>query len=419
MLKYRSIINLCLIIFERNILKQTTKFFLIFFIAGSINLLAQNTYYVSPNGNDSNDGSINKPFKTIDKGLSSLDSNNGTVFLRKGIYYFDASLNLNKNGNQKHYINIYAFKNEKPVLDFTGAKGNGIIISGSYYHLKGIQEKNAERSGIYITGNNNIVENCSIHENKYIGLNIAGAEASNNLILNCDSYFNYDPDKNGEDADGFGARHEVGKGNVFRGCRAWNNSDDGWDLWMADNTITIDSCYAFRNGINFWQDKNFQGDGNGFKLGGKNVPCPHILKNCVAFDNTATGRGFDENNNTAGQTLYNCTAFRNKGANFKFDNDVVQGQHVFKNCISFEGNVSIKSGIQGKNSWQGFNVSDKDFISTDTTGVLTPRNNDGTLPRSNFLRLSPNSSLIDMGADVGIPFKGKAPDLGAFEMIKK
>ena len=25
-----------------------------------------------------------------------------------------------------------------------------------------------------------------------------------------------------------------------RGCRAWWNSDDGWDLWMGNDAVVID-----------------------------------------------------------------------------------------------------------------------------------------------------------------------------------
>jgi hypothetical protein len=37
------------------------------------------------------------------------------------------------------------------------------------------------------------------------------------------------------------------------------------------------------------------------------------------------------------------------------------------------------------------------------------------LPDSNFLKLATSSGLIDKGTDVGVPYKGTAPDLGAFE----
>lgn len=47
--------------------------------------------------------------------------------------------------------------------------------------------------------------------------------------------------------------------------------------------------------------------------------------------------------------------------------------------------------------------------------MMGPRNPDGSIPESDFLRLAPDSDAIDAGMDVGLPFAGKAPDLGALE----
>jgi hypothetical protein len=59
-------------------------------------------------------------------------------------------------------------------------------------------------------------------------------------------------------------------------------------------------------------------------------------------------------------------------------------------------------------------------VSVDSTGEAgRSRNADGTLPASNFLRLVPGSDLIDVATGIGIPFKGTAPDLGAFEFVTR
>jgi len=381
--------------------------------------IAQVTVYVSPTGSDTNPGTVDQPFKSISKGMNTIGTN-GLVVLRGGVHVLGTSkLSLGKIAQAGSTIRIWAYPGETPVLDCTGNTSDGISISGNYYHLKGIEQRNAGHNGINISGNNNIIENCSVHDNQNTGLHLTGSAApgpSNNLILNCDAYRNYDPPIGGN-ADGFSAKWTVGPGNVFRGCRAYLNSDDGWDLWMATGSVLIDSCFAFRNGVDVWYSGSFDGNGNGFKLGGNFVSTRHTVRNCVSFDNAAnTGRGFDENNNPAGQTLYNCTAFRNKGDNFHFRNTVDSGQtHIIKNCISLEGVVAISSGIQGTNSWQGFTVSAADFKSIDTALVTAPRNADGRLPATTFLRLAPSSRMIDAGVDVGLPYNGRAPDLGAFE----
>ncbi|MCX6132814.1 MAG: right-handed parallel beta-helix repeat-containing protein [Ignavibacteriales bacterium] len=380
---------------------------------------AQTTVYVSPTGSDTNAGTIDQPFKSVSKGLTAVGAS-GVVILRGGVYLLGTSkLSLSKIAQAGSLIKLWAYPGETPILDCTGNTSDGISVSGSYYHLKGLEVRNAGHNGINISGNYNIIENCAIHDNKNTGLHLTGSAApgpSNNLILNCDAYRNYDPPIGGN-ADGFSAKWTVGPGNVFRGCRAYLNSDDGWDLWMATGSVLIDSCFAFRNGVDVWYSGSFDGNGNGFKLGGNFISTPHTVKNCVSFDNAAnTGRGFDENNNTAGQTLYNCTAFRNKGDNFHFKNIVDSGQtHIIKNCISLEGVVGISSGTQVANSWQGFTVSAADFKSIDTAFVTAPRNADGRLPASSFLRLAASSRMIDAGIDVGLPYTGSAPDLGAFE----
>ena len=381
-------------------------------------VLLEAQIYVSTDGNDSNPGTIDKPLKTISAAVSSASAGS-TIYLRGGVYSSSSKIKIGKSGASNYYCNLFAYQAEKPVVDFTENSSDGISLSGNYWHIKGLEIRNAGHNGINISGSYNIIENCSIHDNKNTGMQMGSSSGttypSHNLILNCDSYFNFDPPIGGN-ADGFGAKWNIGSGNIYKSCRSYNNSDDGWDLWMADSSVEIDSCFAFRNGVDIWHTGQVDGNGNGFKLGGNYIHAHHTVKNCISFDNAGnTGRGFDENNNTAGQTVYNCTAYRNKGDNFHFNNTVVTGNHDIINCISYKGNVSIKSGTQEKNSWQGFLISDSDFLSIDTALALMPRDSSGNLQTNNFFRLAAGSPLIDAGVDVGIPYSGSAPDLGAFE----
>lgn len=68
------------------------------------------------------------------------------------------------------------------------------------------------------------------------------------------------------------------------------------------------------------------------------------------------------------------------------------------------------------NLWQlPVTVTDADFESVDPTVAQGARNPDGSLPTSNFLHIITGSDLIDKGTNVGLPFEGTAPDLGAYE----
>jgi pectate lyase len=63
----------------------------------------------------------------------------------------------------------------------------------------------------------------------------------------------------------------------------------------------------------------------------------------------------------------------------------------------------------------GLKPTDKDFLSLDEKELLQPRQSDGAFPAVTFMHLTEGSALIDSGVDVGLPFHGAKPDLGAFE----
>ena len=391
-------------------------------------VLLAGAYFVSPTGNDANPGTVASPFLTILKGLNTITTN-GTVYLRGGTYAQPTKLSLTRIGVTNGAIRLWAYPGEKPVVNNAGIAGNddGFSISGRNYHLKGLEQLNAPHNGINISGHSNVIENCVVHQNTNTGIHITGGSSganfpSYNLILNCDSYLNFDPPVGGN-ADGFSAKWNLGAGNVFRGCRAWWNSDDGWDLWMGTSAVVIDQSWAFYNGTNYWGDPAFNGNGQGFKLGGQYTAAPHLLLRSVAFRNKSGG--IDQNNNTAGQTVDNNTSWGNYGKNINLfhnsTNAPMTGSHVVRNNLSFNGGSpdSFWPGtIFTNNSWQVLTnpvVSASDVLSVNTSVATAPRNADGSLPYWPFLRPVPAGRLIDKGVILSEPFTGASPDLGAFE----
>ncbi|MCF8259801.1 MAG: right-handed parallel beta-helix repeat-containing protein [Melioribacteraceae bacterium] len=382
-------------------------------ITGKVN----SQFYVSLMGSDTNSGTIDQPFQTIPKALSKISNIGDTIFVRGGIYEMFSPIKPEKNGLPDNYNKLWAYPGEKPVFDFSSQPLNsaarGIILSRKYWHVKGFEIFGTGDNGIYITGDSNKVENCITYKCRDTGIQISGG-GSYNQVINCDSYLNFDTGSKGENADGFAAKLDIGQGNLFRGCRAWSNSDDGWDLYEGGAFVIIDSCWAFRNGYNIWGISGFAGDGNGFKLGGNYIPGNHIITNSVAFHNR--GKGFDQNNNNSGVKVYNCTGWKNS-RNFSFPRPSFDSiKNELKNNISYDGSNSLEStAIYENNSWQGFSVSADDFASMDTSLATISRNSVMEIPQTDFLRLSPSSQFIDAGTDVGIAYTGLAPDLGAFE----
>jgi hypothetical protein len=61
-------------------------------------------------------------------------------------------------------------------------------------------------------------------------------------------------------------------------------------------------------------------------------------------------------------------------------------------------------------------VTDEDFVSLDTTGMMGPRQSNGNLPFTTFGHLAEGSNLIDAGTvNTGLPYNGDAPDVGWVE----
>ena len=213
--------------------------------------LLQAQIFVAPDGLDTNPGTLDLPLKNISTAIIRAQAGD-TIYLRGGIYSLSIKISISKNGNENSQYHLFAYNEEKPILDFSSMPVNssnrGITLSGSYWYVKGIDIKGAGDNGMNISGSNNIIEFCSFYENHDTGLQLGGG-ASNNKIINCDSYFNVDPSQG--NADGFAPKLDVGTNNYFYGCRAWQNSDDGWDGYMRgsnDVSTTLENCWCFMNG---------------------------------------------------------------------------------------------------------------------------------------------------------------------------
>ncbi len=396
-------------------------FTLILFVVFLNNNSAQ--IYVAADGDDSYPGTLEQPLKNITAAVALAQAGD-TIYVRGGVYSLAATISISKSGteNNKHYL--LAYQDERPLLDFSsmpfGSSNRGIRLSGSYWYIKGLDIKGAGDNGMNISGSNNLIEFCSFYENRDTGLQFGGG-ASNNRIINCDSYFNADPGQG--NADGFAAKLDVGTNNYFYGCRAWQNSDDGWDGYLrgADDISTVvENSWCFANG--YLKDGNPSiGNGNGYKMGGGdngnslNLANDFTLIKSIAFDNRV--KGFDQNNNRGSMTLRNCSAYRN-GTNYSIPSVINADETAtVTNCVALGSVGSLAAFVvQQTNSWYTpFIVTSDDFVSIDTTGVRGPRNLDGRLPIVEFLHLADGSDLIDGGTDIGLPFIGVAPDLGAFE----
>jgi len=395
-------------------------------------------YFISPTGSDTTGtGTISNPWFTLNKAWTVLKAGD-TVYLRGGTYAFNTQQNLRgKDGTAGSLINIFAYPNETPVLTKSSSYPAtfGILFTGNYFYWKDIEITGyTQPNGSVLSygfrvenSSNNTFENLKVHGNG-CGMTIVNngytLHSTNNLVLNCDFYENQDPlttDDPYGNSDGLSIAwithpEDV---NTVRGCRFYWNSDDGFDMFSNDGQVIIENCQSFFNGY-IPGTFTAAGDGNGFKLGASNDyrnDVKRILKNCVAIKNKR--HGFDINDELGIIKLYNCDAYLNGYSGIVLStNNLVNYAY---NCLSYANtnpNGLSTNGIYLNNSWQNnITVNNDDFVSLDLSLLLTPRQSNGELPITNLLRLANGSDLINAGVDVGIPYNGTAPDIGAYEKV--
>lgn len=417
--------------------------------------IAETSWYVAPDGDDSAAGTLERPFATVQRAQEAAVPGD-TVFLRGGTYrvtepqatrrrrLFARIIVLDKSGDPGKPITYRAYQDERPVFDCSDVKPprqrvTVFYVSGSWLHLQGI-----EVIGVQVTitthtqsicfesqGSHNIFERLSMHDGQAIG--IYHVRGSDNLFLNCDAWNNWDhtsEDGKGGNVDGFGCHPTKGStGNVFRGCRAWFNSDDGYDCISAQEPVTFENCWAAFNGLSAEGKK--LADGNGFKAGGygsdrpNELPNPiprHVIRGCLAVGNKANG--FYANHHPGGCDWIHNTAFRN-GTNFNMlgrlaDNrtDVDGSGHKLVNNLSYGSRRDLtainlpKCELSGNSFTLDLKLTDDDFVSLDETQFMLPRQPDGKLPVSSWLRPTANSQLVGAGTEQ--PSSNSMPTIGAF-----
>jgi hypothetical protein len=411
------------------------------------------TYYVSTNGSNSNRGTISEPWLTWSKAFSTAQAGD-TVYFRGGIYYSSVTdgtgYSPQINGAITDTICFVNYPDEVPVLDFSNVKsttGNmnyGLRMNLKYVKIKGLTVRNVwqlapsdECVGWQISGSHIVIENCTVY-------NIGGAgfrdfNCTEIHFINCDAHDCYDlltTSLPGNDGYGFASWNGTTRtgSTYFKNCRAWKNGDDGFAFWNI-SYVETDNCWSFCNGL-------MEGGGEGFKLGFtanySSIPLQRVVKNCFAAYNRIAGFFTNEAASTPSQhmMMYNNTSYHNGyypvyptyGFGFWVDNssssDKEELARIFKNNISFankSAEIFITAGglyTHSFNSWDhspSYTITNTDFVSLDSTGISGPRHADGSLPDLDFLKLAASSDFIDAGTNVGIPYNGKAPDLGWFE----
>ena len=428
------------------------KVFLMMALLAGAETAEATKYYISPTGKDSYTGDSKRhPWATLGKAQQHLQAGD-VVYILPGTYHvseeeisreessgpYKIVYDLSKSGIQGKpisYIGVVDDDGNRPVFDFSAVNPQGYRITGFLVHANFLILKNFEIIGMQVNiaghtqsenirvtdGNYNTFENIACHDGMGIGYYLT-RQSNHNLFINCDGYNNYDPvseEGKGGQNDAFGCHvQEDNPGNVFIGCRAWNNADDGYDLINCYSPVTFCYSIAYYNGYD--ADNKSRGDGNGFKAGGfgmeseRTMPAGgapmHEVYHCIAATNKANG--FYSNHHLGGVYFHDNTAYRNNRYNYSMVNrrgpsladavDVNGYNHHLERNLSMvsdgkDNHVTSLRGDEGNNIIEGNTFSwvyknsggwsytvygNSIFESTTVSNLKESREPDGMLPET-------------------------------------
>ncbi len=425
---------------EDTVLENTNKLYVDETVVCNQGFGHRKTLFVGPQGTANGDASREYPLDIYTAVNMVLPGQ--TIVLLEGEYHLRENLRIQRgmDGTESAPIRMIADPEAKsrPVLDFQGV-ANGMVHGGDWWYFAGFDVTNSAptQKGFQVSGNHNTLDNIhayrcgntGIQLSRYSGADLFPDWPSNNLILNCESYYNADPGE--EDADGFAAKLTCGEGNVFDGCVAHHNADDGWDLYAKVETgsigaVTIRNCVAYANGLREG-DIPGEGNGNGFKMGGESLSGKHILENSIAFGNKAKGIDSNscpdiivKNSVSYNNGSYNVALYTNNAADTAFlATGIVSfrdASSMFPNAAETADNFKVKGSqresdyLGETNYYWGGKASANDVgaaITAESFESLTfqgiARKADGSLDLKGFLEV--NSLGIALGGTASMDQK--------------
>lgn len=258
--------------------------FIIFYITIFIPYLlyAQNTYYVSTNGNDEASGTIGEPWEHIQYAADNVSAGD-IVYIRGGVYNRADTIKVSGSASNG-YITFQNYQNEQAIIDGAGltvpASYNGLFLieNKSYIVIKGLEfknyktsEKDVVPSGIFIVGTSHHIE---IRNNKI-----------HNIEHNRES-------NNGVDAHGIAVYGTFGTSSIN------NIIIDGNELY--DLILGSSEALVLNGNVElFTISNNIVRDANNIGI------------DCIGFEGTASQFDQARNGEIIDNTIYNISSYGN------------------------------------------------------------------------------------------------------------
>jgi hypothetical protein len=298
---------------------------------------AQTTFYVSQNGNDSNNGSASTPFATMEKAVQSVSENVETIiYVQENATFNISKLDL---ANNKQ-VSIIGRNTVFLADDEPGRYGMRILRAGVNCDLKvkGIIFKNARQveyypgGAVFFLGNTLEIDSCKFYDNEAGSGGGAIASRGKTVIVR-NSYFEGNHTLGGGSQGG--AILQSGKNDATTGC-----------------SLIVENSTFYRNVL----DLGDQGTAIGLRDGSAGLASPYsnvdyvAIVNCTFVENTTPTpyqAAIDISGGDTETYLINNTFYKNAGAlriGIAFNPIGLINNVIFAEKAGIFGSLSVANG---------------------------------------------------------------------------
>lgn len=306
------------------------------------------TYYVSVTGNNSNPGTIARPFRSIAHGVNLLTAGD-TLYLRGGTYTERIDLATpNKTGTANAWITIAGYPGEIVTIRYKSSTTQGygpirawgnrgyflfenfvldgidetegtkwqIVYGNHHFTLRNIEIKNFKSSGLYIEGNDITITNCRIHDGdetiatlkRFYGIY---AHHGNNILIENNDIYNH---------PGGGLHLYPGpfsnlivRGNRIHHNNRVSNSNVGGIILQGQSTSVIANALIYNNVV-FNNGASTSGEADGISI--SNYTKDTRVWHNTVYGNKTYGLHIGHNTTTINTVVQNNISYNNAGGNF-------------------------------------------------------------------------------------------------------
>jgi hypothetical protein len=360
-------------------------------------------YFVSPDGNDHNPGTISLPWRTLSK-AADMSQPGTTIYVRGGIY--QEAVEFSNSGTRSDPIRILAYKDETPIIDGNNyslprvAGGTLLEISGNFVFVSGFEVRYSNYLGVLVNGSYSTANKINSNHNLHSGMRISGdysvIEYSNVWSNDMQNYNGQNPA--GDSTALTASRHPSNA--VIRNNFVHDNWGIGLSTYEASGTLIENNIVYDNYGPNIYlsdvTDITFQRNfiyatGNmiggvqvGIQVGDETLYPPYSSSNIIITNNIVyhTRRNLACWHGSSGQMVDVLIA------NNTFVNSTEESGIVFKDNLDFTNVRFVNNLIQQDD---------------DLPIVLLPSSHEGLTLSNNLWSKNPRQSAIGPGDIIANP----------------